>query len=53
MKSTDIIRLILTSCIIYGAYAETGIFTASSFILIAFALEENGFMWRKLKKEED
>lgn len=39
MKAFAVIRLLLTIALIYGAYTETGIFTAISLLLIIVALE--------------
>lgn len=47
-KITDFIRWALTLLLIYGAYTETGIFTAISLLLIAIALELQGYINNKI-----
>ena len=39
MKVSGIIRITLTLLLIYGAYTETGIWTALSLFLILWAIE--------------
>ena len=42
-----IIRIILTLALIYGAYTETGVFTALSLFLIFVAIEAKGFLIKR------
>ncbi len=44
---SKVIRAILTLAFIYGAYTETGIFTALSLLLIFVALEAQGFLTKR------
>lgn len=41
------IRVILTLALIYGAYTETGIFTALSLLLIYIAIESQGWITKR------
>ena len=47
-KIPIIIRIILTLLMIYGAYTETGKWTASILFLIFIAIEINGHLIRRL-----
>ena len=44
---SKVVRAILTLALIYGAYAETGIFTALSLFLISVALEAQGWLTKR------
>ena len=44
---SKVIRAILTLALIYGAYTETGIFTALSLLLIFVALESQGWLTKR------
>lgn len=44
---SKVIRAILTLALIYGAYTETGIFTALSLLLIFVALEAQGRLTKR------
>lgn len=44
---SKVIRAILTLALIYGAYTETGIFTALSLLLISVALEAQGWLTQR------
>ncbi len=45
-----VIRVILTLALIYGAYTETGIFTALSLFLIFSALEAQVYLTKRSRK---
>ena len=45
---SKVIRAILTLALIYGAYTETGIFTALSLLLIFVALEAQGWLTKRV-----
>lgn len=44
---SKVIRAIITLALIYGAYTETGIFTALSLLLIFVALEAQGWLTKR------
>lgn len=44
---SKVIRAILTLALVYGAYTETGIFTALSLLLIFVALEAQGWLTKR------
>ena len=44
---SKIIRAILTLALIYGAYTETGVFTALSLLLIFVAIELQGWLTKR------
>ena len=44
---SKIIRAILTLALIYGAYTETGVFTALSLLLIFVAIELNSWLTQR------
>lgn len=44
---SKVIRFILTLALIYGAYTETGVFTALSLLLIFVAIELNGWLTKR------
>jgi len=44
---SKIIRFILTLALIYGAYTETGVFTALSLFLIFVAIELQGWLTQR------
>ena len=48
-KIQIIIRIILTLALIYGAYTETGIWTALSLFLIFIGMEIHGYLIKRLK----
>jgi len=47
-KIQKIIRYVLTLLIIYGAYTETGMWTALSLFLIFMGMEINGYLIGKV-----
>lgn len=47
MKMSDWVRIILTACLIYMAYKETGIWTAICLSLITLSIELQSFVMRK------
>ena len=49
-KIQKIIRYVLTLLIIYGAYTETGTWTALSLFLIFMGIEINGYLIKMLVK---
>ena len=44
---SKVIRFILTLALIYGAYTETGVFTALSLLLIFVAIELNSWLTQR------
>lgn len=44
---SKIIRFILTLALVYGAYTETGVFTALSLLLIFVSIELNGWLTKR------
>lgn len=48
---SKVIRWVLTIALTYGAYIETGIFTALSLLLIFVGLEANGWLTKRALDE--
>lgn len=48
---SKIIRWVLTIALTYGAYTETGIFTALSLLLIFVAIEAQGWLTKRALDE--
>lgn len=48
---SKVIRWVLTIALTYGAYTETGIFTALSLLLIFVGLEANGWLTKRALDE--
>jgi hypothetical protein len=44
----ETVRIILTLCLIYGVYTETGVWTALSLFLVMTGLELNGLAVKNL-----
>jgi len=51
-KLSMIIRFILTFLLIYGAYTETGIWTALSLFLIFMSVEIQSYLIRKSNEKK-